>query len=626
MSLVDLPPRVLDNLLAFLPQHLLLQLALTNFHFYEPCARHLYKHIVVQTNPVLQSTLETSASADIWTTRQRSDYIHLSVTTVCGFRLLAVTRAAHHKLVAAKLETLLHAVLVNPKLATCINSVTVTGTFDARTEAVLAKLFGALRQLPNAVSKVYISDVALRSTLHYKDWRFDLHSVTIDDIDQLDARYLSQFPHLQELIVANLDATADLAPETIAILQKLRHLRCKDDPLVYDRLTRALNKAYRQTPFVLHSLKTFSAVLTHDNHETPLPYVDFARLENFQVSLGCDNVDSCDHECLGEWLATLEFRALKRLSVVHSSDTDTISHKVLEKWDIVVFDFVKSVLETAPGLFYLSIRHSVPLDGVISDGYEGNYIRKVKLYTIILPRLLSALQNHIVNLVLPNFVATLACYEQPMNTFLWNGCKCSHCDAILTKLDEFLLYHRYFKLSAGVFKDLQTTQLMRTMAEVLSDRMAYDRNLGDLHVLSQPLQNTSWNFHDNKFSIPFQCLPVKTYDIEEMEDDSEQVAERKERFFDAESKPNDCRFLGKEQFFPNYSIVVSHYLDDLIRKMINLNRGDAEDVDIGRVSYENDGWTNLQINKMLVNGIDYNFDHEINGTIFYSNSFDSVPE
>ncbi|KAM9887398.1 hypothetical protein OXX79_013665 [Metschnikowia pulcherrima] len=58
--------------------------------------------------------------------------------------------------------------------------------------------------------------------------------------------------------------------------------------------------------------------------------------------------------------------------------------------------------------------------------------------------------------------------------------------------------------------------------------------------------------------------------------------------------------------------------------MINLNRGNAEDADINQVSYENDGWTNLQINKMLINGIDYNFDHEINGTIFYTNSFDDL--
>ncbi|KAM9927736.1 hypothetical protein OXX59_002320 [Metschnikowia pulcherrima] len=617
-SLLDFPPKVLENLLWFLPQHSLVNLALTNFQFYEPCAKFLYRNIAIQIDPVLRSSEQFSE-------RRRLDHIESAVTTIGGFGSVTATKNAHTKLVMAKIKTLINSIEINPKLAQYINSVSVYDDYNSEMIATLAQLFHILASIENGIVNVYIAGARLRKKLAYDQicMHFKLTSMVVDDLAKLSVDTLENFPNLEELVIAGVGATHEIDVSVVSVLEKLKHLRIRDEAEVYDKFVHASMKVYSKRPFFLKKLETFNVVHTHENCVQKLPFLDSEKLVNFQISLGCDDYANCDQECLQNSISRFEFRDLKRLAVIQNGSAANNSHKNTEKWDLIVFSLVKDVLEHCDALYYLSIRHRVPLDGIIEDGYEGNYLRKVKLYTIVLPRLLSMAQRHVVNLVLPNFVASLSCYEQPMNTFLWNGCKCKHCAVILEKLDDYILYHRYYNMEKHVYKDMQTVQMVRTMSEVLTDRLNLDANLGDLHCLERPMRNTAWNFHDCKFSIPFQCLPVKTYDINDMEDDAEE-ARGKVKYFDAEDKPNDCVFLRKEHFSPDYSIVISHFLDDLIRKMINLNRGNAEDADINQVSYENDGWTNLQINKMLINGIDYNFDHEINGTIFYTNSFDDL--
>lgn len=620
-SLTDVPPEALESILYFLPQRSLLALAQTNFHFYEPCLKRLYKKLVIQIDPVLRNDAT-------WSSRQRLDHVELCVTTISGFKAVTVPKKAHLQMVLAKIRTLINSISVNPVLATYIELIEVADTFDAEVDAALRELFALLASTDNTIAKIYIADKTLRQKLGYHEWRANfgasLRSVTVDSLDQVPKLTLDAYPKLTELIIAGTGAATTLYASVIPLLERLEHLKIRDDPQVYDTVSAALWNLYRTQHFQLKNLKTFNVVHTHKNYTHGFPYLAFEKLENFQLSIGCDDPTSCKQECLEVSLSRFQFKVLKRLAILQNSPAHLNNHKNTEAWDLVVFDFVKSTIESCGSLFYLSIRHNVPEDGVIDDGYEGNYIRKVKLYTILLPGLLATIQRHVVNLVLPNFVASLACYEQPMNTFLWNGCKCPHCEVYLTKLDDYLLLHRYYTFAKGVYKDLQTVQVMRSMSEVLVDRVKYDSNVGDLYQLSRPMRNLTWNFHNNKFSIPFRCLAVKTYEIDEMEDEKVEKAGKVERFFDAEETENDCVFLRKEQFIPNYLVVISHFLNDIIRRMINLNRGDAEDVEIGREKDENDGYTQLQINKMLLNGIDYNFDHEINGTIFFTNSYDST--
>lgn len=618
--LLEFPSDALNNILYFLPQDLLLNLALTNFHFYEPCLKRLYQRLVIQTDPALRSASTVPAHY------RRDDFVESSATVIAGLSDIERPRQAHLKMVEARVRTLFTSIQVNPQLAQYIELIEIEGSFSKNVEKAISELLQLLSTVPNETTKIYISDLGLRKRLGWIETSRLFPSLTTICVDSvLEIADLKDFPNLNEIVVADVEKDPSMNARHVQVLTKIEHLIVSSEADVSNKFFDALWLLYKQQPFVLNKLKTFTAYHCHE-HQHTYPYVDFLSLENFQISLGCDDVGNCDLDCLETCLSQFHFTQLKRLAVIQNSHHIHNNHRYSEIWDLAVFNFVKLVVENSDTLIYLSIRHNVPPDGVIDDGFEGNYHRKVKLYTNLLPNLLATLQKHVVNLMLPNLVACLSCYEQPMNTFMWNGCKCDHCDKYLEKLDDYLLYHRYYSFGKQVYKDVLTVQLMRAMSEVLADRVVFDTNYGDLFQLRRPLRNMNWNFHDSKFSIPFRCLPVKTYEMADFEDEKAELKESHERFFDAEEHENDCQFLRKESFVPDYSVVVSHFLNDLIRKMINLNRGDAEDVLIGQEGDENDGFTNLRINKMLINGINFNFDHELNGTIFFKNVYDELDD
>lgn len=580
--------------------------------------KQLYKNLLIQTNPVLHAQNESGSNS------RRIDFIDLSKTTICGFSLMAKSTAAHMKMLEAKLQTLLNSLTINPKLATFIETVQTRGTFSKQVETVLVQLFEFLCSVPNSIHKVYIGDQRLRKRLGYHSWRsqFALKSLTIDDLDQL-RHFDGHSSGITELIVAATGTTTSVDPSAIPLFEKLKTLLVRDELEVYGVFTGALWDLYKETPFTFKNLKTFNVVHDHNNWTHGFPYIRFDKLENFQISLGCNELKTCDQECLELGLMRFEFGSLKRLSIIQNTHYQYNNHTNTEKWDLIAFSFIDTIVETSQTLTYLSIRHNVPPDGAIDDGIDGLYLRKVKMYTNILPKLLTNIKSHVVSLVLPTLMSSLACYEQAMNTLLWIGCKCAVCREYLDRLDDYLLYHRYYVEEKGVFKDVQTPQLVRSMSEVLSDRMEYDHNVGDLFQLYRPMQNTTWNFHNNKFTIPFRCLPAKTYEIDEMEDESQEASEGHEKFFDAVELTNDCKFLHRERFSPFYSTVIAHYIDDLVRKMVHLNRGNAEDVDMALSGEIYDGYSEMRIKKMIINGMDYNFDHELNGTIRFTNSYDT---
>lgn len=617
VTLQTLAPDILEHILWFLPQQLLLNLALTNYHFYEPCLIKLYRNLVIQASPVLKPENCRISQRGI-------DFIDLIKTTIYGLTLVSKPRKAHWKMVSAKVQTLFNSIQVNPTLAQYIEKIEVKETFSPEVTQDLYLLFQLLASVPNSLHKIYIADHDLRQKLQYHSWKrsFALTSVTVDDLAHLSDLALS-FPDVEEIIVAGTGHTTSLRRTIVPTLKKLVHIFAKDDLQVFNVFSGALWDLYKETPFTLDNLKTFNVVHDHQNWTHGFPYVDFAKLENFQLSLGCSELEMCGQECLEMGLIRFEFRALKRLSLIQNTPYRYNNHTNSEKWDLIVFSFIESIIETSKRLKYLSIRHNIPPDGIIDDGIEGLYLRKVKLYTQLLPELLGAIKSHPVNLVLPNFMASLSCYEQAMNSILWNGCKCIHCQKYLERLDNFLLYHRFYYGVRGVFKDLRTTQLIRCMSEALAERMDYDYNVGDLFQLSSPMKSVTWNFHDNKFTVPFRCLPRKTYEMEEMEDELQEVSEGQEKYFDADDTVNDCVFLHIEKFIPNYTTVLAHFIDELVRKMVQLNRGDAEDVDTALSGEVIDAVVDMNVRKLVINGIDYNLDRELNGTIFFTNSFDT---
>lgn len=68
---------------------------------------------------------------------------------------------------------------------------------------------------------------------------------------------------------------------------------------------------------------------------------------------------------------------------------------------------------------------------------------------------------------------------------------------------------------------------------------------------------------------------------------------------------------------------MSHYVNTLVTKLINLDRGDAEARDVNE--FFNDGGDieyKINLKKLIINGFNYIIDRETNGTHFYENVYD----
>lgn len=300
---------------------------------------------------------------------------------------------------------------------------------------------------------------------------------------------------------------------------------------------------------------------------------------------------------------------LKKIALVQNTESNIDTHKFNEIWDIKIIGLLQDF--NTRNLKYLSIRHKPCENGVFLDGMEGNYLQRINLYTNTLPNVIDSTKA---TLVLPNFMKSLACYEQPMNNLLWNGCKCEHCTIYLGDLDEFLMCHKYYNFGFHQFKDLISCNLFVTIGEWLSRRL-YDPNLSDLEYLKYPLNENTWNFHDNTFSVPFKCLNHKNYEECEFEGEEEV-----DIFYDANSEFEPCKF--NERLFRPVGKAISHYINDLIIKIVDLNRGNAEDIELDNFKDLNDGMTTEKFSKIIINGICYNLDKELNGTNFFQNVYD----
>ncbi|RCK65481.1 hypothetical protein Cantr_01296 [Candida viswanathii] len=96
------------------------------------------------------------------------------------------------------------------------------------------------------------------------------------------------------------------------------------------------------------------------------------------------------------------------------------------------------------------------------------------MFMIVLPKIIN---NHNIILVLPNLFQSFAGYEQHMNTVLWNGCKCTHCNVYLQLIDEYLMYHKFYEKESRRYKDLNCLHLFSEIGQQLNLRMIQDELL-----------------------------------------------------------------------------------------------------------------------------------------------------
>lgn len=606
--LLDLPTGLIDNIIFFLPQQETINLSLTNYQFYQPCLKKLYQKITIRIDAVLKANSGKTRGIDFSDSTQ---------SVIYGFN--KITSEDHQfKLINARLKALIISISINIQLLEYIEEITIFGSFDSHINETLMELMWLLAK--SSLKKLVITDPKLRHDLKgilTKGEFKNLQLITIDSVKDLSM--LEQFLQVSELIVAFIDPDQEkmqieqleVSPILIKQLQKLKSITVASDNKIYFVFVCLLNHIYKKIPFKLN-LTTFTLNYYHRdialiNRFINSPVINWGTINNIQISLGCDD-KQCNQECLANF--GLPVNQLKKISLLQNSEAEIDTHKYNELWDIKIVGFLQEIDTSC--LKYLSIGHNPCERGVFVDGMEGNYLQRIKLYTETLPTTIDSKQ---VVLILPNFFKSLSCYEQPMNNILWNGCKCDHCKIYLEKLDEFLMMHKYYNLKSHHFKDLTSSNLFVTIGEWLSRRYFGCGVVSGLDYLKYPLNNVRWNFHDTMFSIPLRCLNHKNYEEHEFDEDVDVDV-----FYDAGSEFEKCSF--DEHLYRPVCSSISHYTDNIIIKISDLNRGNAEDLEPHKFDDLNDGSGFDKWAKVSISGICYNLDKELNGTNYFENVYD----
>ncbi|KAG7663320.1 uncharacterized protein J8A68_003152 [[Candida] subhashii] len=583
-SLLDLPLGIRLKIIHYLPQQAIINLALTNFEFYHPCMKQLYREIAIQPDPPLRNDNRS----------RESDFQDTSKTVIYGFqhkRGKIVKAEIQEKMIVARLKVLVQSLKVNQELIGYIEEIYVLGDQCSKHEdiaGVLNELIGVLEKL----KRFYVGDYRLRKQLDMSCLK--LESVVVDEED------LQYDEHVEELLIGHNETLTNLnkfAPH-------LKSLILPDDRIEYWSW---MNHNLLRHKIHMPKLERIKIVFSIEEWELNLQLIELISWENItQLELIIGYKENETDYVIDFYNLIPECPKLIKLSIIQGDIFPT--HSVNEVFDLNTFNFLTNVLSTSPKLSYLSIKHNTLQLGDFPDGVEGNYFRRWEIYMVILPKIIN---SHKLIVILPNLLQSFAGYEQYMNHILWNGCKCSYCEKCLGKLDKYLLYHKYFNSKLGKYRDLNASHLFTTIAYQLNQRMVSDELLTQLNHLAFPLKNKLWDFHWNTSGRRFRCYDIQTIDQEEYDDDTY-----------VPQSEIECKFDNSLYSYVPSSM--AHYVDGLVQKLINLNRGNAEAdqdeelVDGGDVAFR------LNIHKLIINGFSYTLDKEINGTHFYENVYDRL--
>ncbi|KAK6465963.1 hypothetical protein DFJ63DRAFT_311043 [Scheffersomyces coipomensis] len=616
VGLIDIPLSIKREIIQYLPQQSLLNLSLTNYEFYEPCIQQLYKHILIQYDPIVKSNVN----------ERLTDFVDSNQSVIYALNhdlddgKVFEDHETRLKLINLRLSILIESLKFNTKLIENIQEVSIIGNKFADNIVFLnhiQELVYLFEENQISLDKFFISDHNLRSS-------FDLSKLN------LKTRVIDSSTVVQDII--DVELTEELVvesvpdgPYTSIPLYASSQLTSLILPNDYESYWTFVEKVIYPNPQLLSSLKSFKFYFNYQDitqNIKLITLVNWTKIECLEVWIGGPNNDE-DVLSFIKLIPADRCQKIRKLSMVQSFDYST--HKSNEVFDLAIFSFIKSVVSN---LHYLSIEHSIPLFGDFEDGFEGNHLRILKLYDSILPGILSS-SKYKVDLYLTNFFTSLASYEQSMNTLLWNGCKCSQCHVTLGLIDDFLMYHKYYSIPLKRYRDLNSSNIFNIVATKLSSRMiGKDEVFSNLNLGHYPLRQVSWDFHNlsGLHEIPIKCYSTKLVDHGE---------------FDGEDAINDqsdsyrCK-INSYHYLKGVPISISHSLDSLIGTILNLNRGNAEkrfDEDLNEhktTNYEAEGYEayilndggdselmRLNINRISINGIIYTLDKELNGTHYF---------
>lgn len=582
MNLIDLPVPIKKSIIKYLPQQALINLSLTNFEFYQPCLQQLYKNITIQYNPPLRPNEKD----------REKDFQDSTRTVIYGFSNSdgkVVSKDLNLKMIYARLVVLRQSMTINRELIGYIKQIHVLGELSDFSDSIIEELQN-LADLLADLDTFYIGDYKIRQLIDLT--RLKLRSVVVDELP------IEATPKIEELLIGENTHLPNLHKFNLTSLILPNNTQ-KYWSWITENVFTLKNHVLQLTKF------KFVFSLDMASNAKLVRLIDWEKITQLELILAYTPRNDDDYviDCFNLIPPTPN---LKKLSIVQGDTYPT--HRENELFDLNVFNFLTNLL-TICDLKYLSIKHSIPNIGNLEDGSEGNYYRRWEMFMLTLPKIIN---SHNIVLILPNLFQSFAGYEQYMNTVLFNGCKCKHCQIYLGDLDEFMMYHKYYDASTNAkrYKDMNALHLLSEVGQQLNYRMVQDELLTQLNHLSFPLVNTLWDFHTNTNNKPFKCYDIQTVDQGEYDEvDYEPTS------------PAVCRF--NKVTYQGVPKSIGHYVNQTIEKIVNLNRGNAESVDIN-IALKDGGDLDFKLNmkKLIINGFNYIIDKETNGTHFYQNVYD----
>lgn len=252
----------------------------------------------------------------------------------------------------------------------------------------------------------------------------------------------------------------------------------------------------------VHSVNNYNQA-NHELHFRDLEKViHIGKLRRFEFEFSCE-VKNCD--CADSFLMGMakKLTSLNELGLIERVFIDSWNHTTSEKWDLWISKFILHLPNVGSNLKKLSIRHSIPTNGLIMDAVEGNYNRRRSLYEHVLPNLKS-----LEILIVPTMLQSLSAYEVLVCDLLWNGCECAFCKKVMNIYDDYIINHQYLSDQDGTLKDIVPTVFFAYVGDSISRRILYQASW-DIKLLNIAPSSYFWNMHGyNHIShfAEYECL------------------------------------------------------------------------------------------------------------------------
>lgn len=480
-GLEQLPDPVLSQIVSLLSQQSKTSLALCSYKLYQLVQPELYRNLLLTPT---------------WTLHSKTDFRDSLATIVGSTSNSLASQKARYQIYQMRQEVLLQSLTINPQLCQHIKRLTVvpsdSQTIWFGTETEQDDIVTEQEGTPDPTPMLKLLD-------YIKSHCANLEAFVVLG-GGLSSEEMKQLPHLKR---------ADLDDPAVTIGPEVRKLVLNEpvsrepwaaakqvdqlDQLMFndDVAQGSFWKSWEKKPLKLRKLKL---IVYHgfndyniDSRRAAFDFIDSVdaeTLEGLELVMGCDHI-ACD--CLMELVN--EHLLKRRFKLSHLAIEQRSVHRdqnYSEKFDIHVCHYL-GAMQYPQYLKYLSVGHCTPKDFNSGNGFEGNFIKRRRLWDETLSRL-----THLQTLIFPHFLEFAACFEQVISDLLWNGCKCEHCSDYLSIFDHYIMTHQYYDGLVGYVTDLISPMLFGTAGRVLSQRLVKDC---DLNLLRYPPLDRYWDLH-----------------------------------------------------------------------------------------------------------------------------------